>query len=121
MELKDFIVSAITSITDGVAEADAKIKEKGGMVNPGTHQYDENVPTFVYPRTTLNFDIAISATQTKDGSAEATAKIWVVEAKLGGGVESKNESVSRLSFSVDVVLPSDKDQIKRIGKVRQPK
>ncbi len=122
MELKDFIVSAITSLTDGVVEADTIIRSKGGMVNPGTHQYvGESNKEFVHPRTTLNFDIAISATSTKGGDAEASAKIWVVEAKLGGGVESKNESVSRLTFSLDVVLPSDSSQGDRVGKVRRPK
>lgn len=122
MELKDFIVSAITSLTEGVVEADKLIKDKGGMVNPGTHQKDGQVDTnFVHPRTTLNFDIAISASSTKNGEAEGSAKIWVVEAKLGGGVKSKNESVSRLTFSLDVVLPSDSTQGDRIGKVKSPK
>lgn len=122
MELKDFIVSAITSLTDGVAEADRAIKSKGGLVNPGTHTTDGKSNTgFVHPRTTLNFDIAISATNTKGGGAGVSAKILVVEAKLGGSVESKNESVSRLTFELDVVLPSDQSQDARLGPVRKPK
>ena len=122
MELKDFIVSAITSLTDGVAEADEAIKSKGGMVNPGTHIHNgTSNKNFVHPRTTLNFDIAISATSTKGRGAGVSAKILVVEAKLGGGVESKNESVSRLTFSLDVVLPSDPSQDDRVGIVKNPK
>lgn len=122
MELKDFIVSAITSLTEGVVEADSVVKDKGGMVNPGTHQHDgTSNKNFVRPRTTLNFDIAISAASTKSGDAGASAKIWVIEAKLGGGAESQNESVSRLTFSLDVVLPSDSSQDDRVGKVRVPK
>lgn len=121
MELKDFVVSAITSLTDGVAEADKAIKSKGGLVNPGTHIHDgRSNKDFVHPRTTLNFDIAISATSTKDGEAGVNAKILVVEAKLGGSVESKNESVSRLTFALDVVLPSDPSQDDRIGPVKRP-
>ena len=122
MELKDFIVSAITSLTDGVAEADDAIKSKGGMVNPGTHTHDgKSNKDFVHPRTTLNFDIAISASSTKGGNTDVSAKIWVVEAKLGGGIENQNESVSRLTFSLDVVLPSDPSQDGRVGKVKRPK
>ena len=122
MELKDFIVSAISSVTDGVVEADEYIKDKGGMVNPGTHLHDgRSNLDFVHPRTTLNFDVAVSATTTKEGGAEASAKIWVVEANIGGGIEQKSESISRLTFSIDVVLPSDKRQEDRVGKVKSPK
>ena len=122
MELKDFVVTAITNLTDAVCEADESIESKGGMVNPGTHLHNGKENTsFVYPRTTLNFDIAVSATKTKEGEAAAAAKIWVVEAKLGGNVETKNENISRLTFSIDVVLPSDPNQDKRLGKVKGPK
>ena len=121
MELKDFIVSAITSLTEGVAEADQKISGAGGMVNPGTHLHDgQPKKDFVRPRTTLNFDIAVSATNSKSGGGGITAKILVVEAKLSGDAESRNESVSRLTFSLDVVLPSDPSQEDRVGKVRRP-
>ncbi|WP_226688843.1 PBECR2 nuclease fold domain-containing protein [Ruegeria arenilitoris] len=45
-------------------------------------------------------------------------EIWVVDASLGGKAGTKNESVSRLTFSIDVVLPHDKDQRSRVGKVK---
>lgn len=119
MDLKDFVVSAISDIANAVKEADEKIRELGGLVNPGVHTKPEGGEIeFVAPRTTLEFDIAISAAKSGEASAEAKAKIWVVEASLGGKGEATNETVSRLTFSLDVVLPHDAKQSERVGKVK---
>lgn len=123
MELKDFIVSAISDISSAVAEADEKIRDAGGLVNPGGHHRTMDAPeigpqSFVAPRTTLNFDIAVSASKEGKGSAEAKAKILVIEASIGGEGKIRSETVSRLTFSLDVVLPHDKNQAERTGKVK---
>lgn len=121
MELKDFIVTAISDISSAVAEADEKIKVSGGLVNPGGHDNKMEAPkptNFVAPRTKLNFDIAVSASSEGSGSAGAKAKIWVVEASVGTEGKLRSETVSRLTFSLDVVLPHDKDQATRMGKVK---
>lgn len=118
MELKDFIKSAITDISQAVVQADDEIRELGGLVNPGTHTKQSS--EFVAPRTTLDFDVAVSATGETSGDAGAKAKIFVVQASLGGKKTSKSEVISRLSFSLDVVLPHTRDQRERVGKVRLP-
>ena len=122
MDLKDFVVSAIRDISQGVSEADSAIKEIGGLVNPGTHRSDGNNSTdFVFPRTTLNFDIAVSATENSATAGGLKAKIVVVEASLGAEKKATNETVSRLTFSIDVVLPSDPKQELRLGLVKRPR
>lgn len=118
MDLKDFINGSIADIAEAVKAADAALKEHGGMVNPGTHT-DNMGGNFVAPRTRLDFDVAITASNRGEGAAEAKAKIFVVEASLGGKGEMSSESVSRLSFSIDVVLPHDPAQKDRIGKVQR--
>ncbi len=118
MDLKDFISGSITDIADAVKAADAALREHGGMVNPGTHT-DNMAGSFVAPRTKLDFDVAITASKKDNVGAEAKAKIFVVEASLGGKGEMSSESVSRLSFSIDVVLPHDPAQKERIGKVQR--
>ncbi|WP_372893760.1 hypothetical protein [Rhodosalinus sp.] len=118
MDLKDFISGSIADIAEAVKSADATLKEHGGMVNPGTHK-DDMAGRFVAPRTRLDFDVAITASKKGEGGAEAKAKIFVVEASLGGKGEMSSESVSRLSFSIDVVLPHDQKQKDRIGKVQR--
>ena len=127
MDLKDFIVSAIADISNAITEADGIIKSSGGLVNPGGHDVKvggqgrplpSDATTFVAPRTTLNFDVAVSAESSERGSGSAKAKIFVVEASLGGDIEARNSTVSRLTFSLDVVLPHDKNQAARLGKVK---
>jgi len=66
MDLKDFIVSAISDISSGVSEADEAIKSLGGLVNPGTHKADGG--DFVAPRTKLDFDIAVSASSSDENA-----------------------------------------------------
>lgn len=118
MDLKDFISGSIADIAEAVRAADATLKEHGGMVNPGTHT-DNMAGSFVAPRTRLDFDVAITASKQSEGGAEVKAKIFVVEASLGGKGEKTSQSVSRLSFSIDVVLPHDRDQKTRIGMVQR--
>jgi hypothetical protein len=134
MDLKEFIVAAISDISEAVSEADEKIKAAGGIVNPGSYKtggtnelggknlrpQPPSPERFVAPSTTLNFDIAVSAASAKSGSGGVSGKIWVIEASLGGDAESKNETVSRLTFSIEVVLPHDRSQADRVGLVRAP-
>ncbi len=116
MQLKDFITSAITDIADAIIEADEAIKEKGGLVNPGIDYADIGGSKYSAPSTKLDFDIAISAKNTGKASTGVRAKIFVVEASLGGEGTLVRENVSRLSFSVDVVFPHDPKQATRIGR-----
>ncbi|WP_206188308.1 hypothetical protein [Parasedimentitalea denitrificans] len=133
MELKEFIREAIVDIAEGIREADDKLKSMGGLVNPGAHKAgkaevtgsDRRGPVigrkpeeFVAPRTTLKFDVAVSAASDTEEGAGASAKIWVFAASVDGKTVAKTESVSRLSFDVDVVFPHDKDQKDRAGLVQ---
>ena len=118
MDLKDFISGSIADIAAAVKTADDILKEYGGMVNPGAHA-DNLAGGFVAPRTKLEFDVAITASKKGEGGAEVKAKIFVVEASLGGKGELSSERVSRLSFSLDVVLPHDVTQKDRVGLVQR--
>ncbi len=117
MDLKEFIVSAVTDIAEAVREADKTIEASGGLVNPGKHTIvgrgDKRRSEFVAPRSTLKFDIAVSASNTSGKAGGGKAKIWVVEASIDGKKEIHNETVSRLTFSLDVVLPHDPEQRNR--------
>ncbi|MCH2093827.1 MAG: hypothetical protein MK160_01810 [Rhodobacteraceae bacterium] len=118
MDPKDFISGSIVDIAEAVKSAGTALQTHGGMANPGT-QENAMSQAFVAPRTRLDFDVAITASKTAEAGAEAKAKIFVVEASLGGTGEMRSESVSRLSFSIDVVLPHDPKQLERIGKVQR--
>jgi hypothetical protein len=120
MDLKDFISNSISEIAEAIQIADEKLKPIGGMANPGTHT-DKMVGRFVAPRTTLNFDVALSASKIGEGGAGVKGSIFVVEASLGGKGKMSSETISRLSFSLDIVLPQDDMQIERVGVVQRPR
>lgn len=119
MDLKEFISSTIVDIAEAMKIADDALKPMGGMANPGSHS-DNRAGGFVAPRTTLKFDVALSASKKGEGGTEVKAKIWVVEASIDGKGEVSSETVSRLSFSIDVVLPHDEEQKTRVGLVARP-
>ena len=116
IELKEFVTSVICQIMDGVAEAQAQ--------SQGADHSDSLIaPTFVQMRERLGrdtaldakdraglrmveFDVAVSASER--GTTEGRAGVFV--AGLGGGVkggtESEQSHVSRIRFSVPVILPA---------------
>jgi hypothetical protein len=113
MELKDFVSKSIQSIIQGVVEAQEAAKPHGAHVNPGglmrttTHIHnnaiwDNNTNNFAQ---IIAFDVAV----TIEDSQTANAKIGVFSgfagAKAGAETQDKNTVVSRLSFSVPVLLP----------------
>jgi len=114
MELKDFVKATITQIIDGVVEAQKYAKQHGGRVAPlhisklGLDGKVHETTLRTEKETPIEFDVAVTTsdgTQTKGGIG-----ITVGAISLGSAGQSKkdNELVSRIKFSIPVVLPSDK-------------
>ena len=113
MELKQFISQALTSIVEGVVEAQKQTGDQGAFVNPGglmrtTKSISDNA---IWDNRTNNFarlvdfDIAV----TVEEGTKTNAKIGVVAGLLnlgaGGASENKELAVSRIRFEVPVLLP----------------
>jgi hypothetical protein len=96
MDLKTFISESIKDIFDGVIEAQDYAKKKGGKVNVYQHDSIRKI----------EYDIAVTASKSKVGEAKAKAKIFVVEANLGGEVRKEDSTVSRIKFIIPVELPN---------------
>jgi hypothetical protein len=125
MDLKEFIRESIVEIAAAICEADDEIKPRGGLVNPGANTLD--TPTgprstsFVRPRTTLKFDIAVTSRDEKDIDGKISGRIAVISASIGSDSKSTSESASRLRFEIDVVFPADPEQKDRLGLVQNRK
>lgn len=109
MELKEFIKTAIADITGAVSELQQELKN-GAIVNPtfpsgqqGSHLL---VGDEVRAIEKLNFDIAVTATETTELNGNAKAGISVFGAKVGAENTEKIENLSRLTFSIPLILPS---------------
>lgn len=109
MELKEFIKTAITDITEAVSELQEEL-QNGTVVNP-TLPKGENGKTLVIDNEVrllerLNFDVAVTATEASSIDGGAKAGISIFGAKMDGGASSRTENVSRLTFSIPLVYPS---------------
>ena len=53
----------------------------------------------------MQFDVAVTVERGKTGGGTDGIRIAVVEAKLGGGAETRDATVSRVGFSVPILMP----------------
>lgn len=124
MELKEFIKTAITDITEAVSELQEELRN-GTIVNPsltqGEHGKSLVVDNEVRMIERLNFDIAVTATEATELNANAKAGISVFGAKVGAENNERTENVSRLTFSLPLVLPTThvKTQLEKMREKRQ--
>jgi hypothetical protein len=49
--------------------------------------------------------MAVTAETSKEGSGGAKVRIAVVDANIGGKLDAKNTQVSRIQFSVPILMP----------------
>ncbi len=107
MELKEFVQSAIEQVIQGVEAS-----------FPVAHA--SNAFVALNNATEIEFDVAVTASETvkSEGSAGAKAEIKVwglgsIGAGGGGktGTESTNSHVSRIKFSVPLSLPQDPKKV----------
>ena len=113
MELKDFIKETITQIINGVVEAQEQISKHGAEINPKKVQFREAGQHNYYnsgkPQN-IDFDIGLTTIQ-KNGSTEAIG-VFLGSISLGKKNEAEDEhtAVSRIKFSLPLVLPSGKGE-----------
>ena len=87
IDLKEFISITLTSIKDGVTDANKKSNNRFRVYAA------DNV---------VNFDIAVVVSNEGKREAGGGVRIHVVEAKAGVDSRTKESNVSRISFTVGV-------------------
>lgn len=110
MELKDFVAESIKQIIDGVNDASGHAKANGAVVNPQRWGWNSNVQVKYDQKTgaaieTIEFDVAVTASE--GAATKGGIGVFMGAVNLGsqGESENSNSSVSRLKFSVPIVLP----------------
>lgn len=112
MELKEFVKTAIQDITNAVSELQSELKN-GSIVSPSMPSTIAN-STVMDPdngsinRKISNIDFDVALTVGGSGTIESGGKvgIQIFSAKIGGENKSHTEDVSRITFSIPVVLPT---------------
>ena len=112
MELKEFIKTALSDITNAVSELQAEL-QNGAIVSPSVTNSIANVTVkdpqdnkINRPISKIDFDVAITVGSTDNIEAGGKVGIQIFSAKLGGNNENHTENVSRITFSIPVVLPN---------------
>ena len=107
MELKEFIKTALTDITNAVSELQGELTN-GAIVSPSLPENGEK--TIVIDNknvilTQVAFDVAITAGGTDTIKGGAKGGLHVFSVKVDGSNEEHTENVSHVSFSIPIVLP----------------
>lgn len=112
MELKEFIKTALSDITNAVSELQAEL-QNGAIVSPSVPNPVSNVTVkdpqndkINRPISKIDFDVAITVGNTDNIEAGGKVGIQIFSAKLGGNNENHTENVSKIAFSIPVVLPT---------------
>ena len=114
MELKEFISQSITQIFEGVKNAQSQTKELNGSIAPDKFRVGKEIQPhpaivgFVHNTPVISVEFDVSVTIQDTSKEKAGAGIFVTVLALGGqlGSESLNSQVSRLRFSVPIILPA---------------
>jgi hypothetical protein len=108
MELKEFVKTVITQLVEGVIETQKEVENKGAYVNPIGFCPDKNtimINQTYHPIGIVAFEVGLTTTSAE----EKTGKVNVFLSVVGGGTESakgiSNEAVTRIKFSIPVMLP----------------
>lgn len=107
MELKEFIKTALTDITDAVSELQEELTN-GAIVSPSLPEVNDRTIAIDNKNVILTqvaFDVAITAGGTDMIKGGAKGGLHVFSAAVDGSNEKRTENVSHVSFSIPIVLP----------------
>jgi hypothetical protein len=115
VELKDFVKNTLVQIVDGVLEAEKELSQKGATVNPIGGYFDQaqlGGRTWSFKdgiTESVEFDVALTNSE-KEGTA---AGIGVLLGSINLGAKGSSEdtvtSVTRIKFSIPVLLPKGQE------------
>lgn len=125
MDLKDFVAESISSIVQGIVEAQDSATKLGASINPGglmrdvknvtdNSIWDNSNSNYAQP---ISFDIAITAEDSASGGGKVKVLSGLLSGELGGKTGTKNILASRIQFTVPVLFPAHAIEKAEAGKV----
>jgi hypothetical protein len=111
VELKDFVKNTLVQIVDGVTNAEKELVAKGATVNPIGGHFDQKQ---VGGRTwsfedgiteVVDFEVALTNSEKEGTSAGIGVLLGSINLGAKGASEEVITSVTRIKFSVPILLP----------------
>lgn len=123
MELKQFISQALSSIVEGVVDAQELAKPHGALVNPGglTRTSKNISDDAIWDNSTNNFarlvsfDVAVTVEEGTKTNGKIGVAAGILNLGAGGASENKQLAVSRIQFAVPLLLPTVDKVNARVG------
>lgn len=106
MDVKDFVTETLKQIIEGVREAQVHAAQNDAYVAREKGYYGD--PTGETKEQDIAFDIAVTIQKSRDKEGAGGLKIPFIEAGGGINVTDANSSVSRIRFTVPIMLPAQK-------------
>lgn len=114
MELKEFIKTAVTDITNAVSELQTEL-QNGTVVNPTIYfkQPDDSIKhgyiavskTRLVKIMNVEFDLAITTAANSKKGGEGGFSINVAAAKIGRLSATSSQTISRIAFQIPLHIP----------------
>ncbi|KKL18993.1 hypothetical protein LCGC14_2469950 [marine sediment metagenome] len=112
MELNEFVENALSQLLQGVSAAQSKAAEIGGEINPRINDNNQTKLGFLnssgLSASIVKFDVALTASEGSGTKAGISVLGGAVNLGAGGQSSNENSVVSRIQFSVPIVLPSSR-------------
>ena len=106
MNLKDFVAETLEQIVEGVKVAQEHAKELGAKINPtGARRSGRGSTVRTFPKANVEFDVALTVAEGKNVKGGGGMNLGVVAIGAKGHSEIETSSVSRVRFSVALILP----------------
>lgn len=107
MELKDFVKGVIFDITNAVKECQQEL-DNGAIICPTNSNTKEQVFSDKDGSLTISnvdFEVSVSVGSSNETGGKITVLSAVISGGFGSGNTTKDENVSKVRFSIPVVLP----------------
>lgn len=109
MNLEEFVSNTLTQIVRGVKSAQGEANVAGGIVCPSvtrTRHSTKEITHFARVQE-IEFDVAGTVIEGSTVGGGAGIRVWPAGAAARGEMHGSQEQVSRVRFSVPVMLPMD--------------
>jgi hypothetical protein len=114
MDLDEFIKEVLVEVVSGIR--DAQQAEGGAFIVPcsdGGHEYANHARFSSSGRlksTIVDFDIALTVEDSAKAEGGGGLKVWGIGANVAGERSPKDTTVSRIQFSIPILLPESQRQ-----------
>ncbi|KIC02817.1 hypothetical protein OA88_06750 [Flavobacterium sp. JRM] len=119
MELDQFITATLTSIIKSINDSKEFAESNGAIVNPILMEGEYEKFTSIWRKdgkdgkrvlTKIDFDIAVTVSNEEGSKVGGGIKVQVFSLGASSTETEKNQTTSRIKFTLDVALPHQGDK-----------